>query len=234
MRREEEALGRRIVRVAGSALLLLFAAITAVGPTAPVVANPPGFATPAVGIELAATPREIFDVVGPPGDPARADAVRRVRAGLLLDVPFLLAYPAFHVGAALLLRARGRLGPRLVGLVAALAATMAVGDALENRELWLLTGLEEAPAMRPALARLRAFTLVKWHALFLAAAVLAVGTARERSWWRWSAPFFAAGAFLGFASVVHLPAIEWSMGPIAVAWAMTWAHALGRGGRRAG
>ena len=33
---------------------------------------------------------------------------------------------------------------------------------------------------------------------------------------------------LGFGSILHLPAIEWSMGLIVVAWTMTYVRAFGR------
>jgi hypothetical protein len=215
-----------VLRVAGSAVLLLSVVMTAVGPSRPVVANPPGFATPVAGIELASTPEHVLGIVGPPGAPGRPDAVRRMRLGLLLDMAFLLAYPAFHVGMALLLRAHANLAARRASLVFALAATMSVTDALENRELWVLTGLTDPAAMGPPLARLRIFTLTKWWSIFIASAVLAVGVWREQGWGRWSAPFLGLGALLGFLSFVHLPAIEWSMGPTAVAWTMLWVRAL--------
>jgi hypothetical protein len=226
VRAEDERRAHRLVRVAGSAAVALFAVMTVAGPSAPVVANPPGFATPVAGIELAATPEEVFAILGAPDAAARADAVRRHRLVLLLDLGFLVAYPTLLAGVARLLRARGRLGNGVTTLVTALAVVMAIGDALENRELWVLTGLGDPAAMAAPLARLRAFTLLKWYAIFLASAILAVGVARERAWWRWSAPFFAAGALVGFATVLHRAAVEWSMAPTALAWTIAWVYSL--------
>jgi len=40
---------------------------------------------------------------------------------------------------------------------------------------------------------------------------------RQRGWWRWRL-FFGVGALLGLASLVHLPAIEWGIAPLGVAW----------------
>jgi hypothetical protein len=216
----------RLVRVAGSVVLALFVLGMAIGPSAPVTANPPGFATPVVGIELAASPAEVWGVIGAPGAPARPAAVRRMRAALALDMLFLLAYPTLSVGIARLLGARGRLGRGAVLAVTALAVVMAFGDALENREILALTGLTDGDAMGPALARLRAFTLLKWDALFAAAAILAWGAWRERDWWRWSGAFFATTAALGAIGQAHPPAIEWSMAPLGVAWTMSWIRAL--------
>ena len=112
------------------------------------------------------------------------------------------------------------------GMNFVLAAVMSIGDLLENREIWLLTWLGDPAEMAPVLARLRVFTLVKWYAIFLSCAILAVGVARERGWWRWSAALFALAAVLGFTTVVHPAAVEWSMAPTGLAWAMTWVRAL--------
>ena len=113
-------------------------------------------------------------------------------------------------------------------LLMALSAVMALADALENREMLALMRAVDPAAMGPGLARLRLFTLAKWHALFAASALVAATAWRERGWWRWSAVPFALTALVGFASILHLPAIEWSMAPVAVAWTMTYVRAFGR------
>jgi hypothetical protein len=216
----------RVVRVAGAAVLLLFVVFQFVNPRAVVVANTPGFHDPVAGFELASTPEHVFGILGPPGAPARAETVRRMKLGTGLDYLFLLAYPAFYVGIALALLARGALPRAAAVALVALAVAMSVGDALENRELLRLADTVDATAMGPALARLRVFTLVKWYALFTASIVIAVFVARLPGGWRWSAPFFALGGLLGFASIVHLPTIEWSLLPIGVAWTVAWVAAL--------
>src|SRR5262245_4691186 len=101
----------RIIRLAGSVVLLLFVLGSVVGLTHPVTANPPGFATPVVGIELATTPAEIFGVLGAPGAAGRPEAVVGMRRALSIDMGFLMAYAALYAGIAFLLRARGHLGP---------------------------------------------------------------------------------------------------------------------------
>jgi hypothetical protein len=217
-----------VIRIAGTAVLVLFGVFQVVNPKAPVHANPPGFRDPVAGFELAGTPDDVFGILGRPGEAARAEAVRRMEAGTRLDFLFLLAYPAFHVGIALLLGARGTAPRPAVAALVALSVVMALGDALENRQLLRLAGTVEPAAMAGDLLRLRAFTLAKWYALFAASAIVAVLVRREAGWWRWSAPFFGLGALLGFASAVHLPAIEWSIAPTAVAWGMTYVRAFAR------
>jgi hypothetical protein len=212
--------------VAGGVVFALFVVLMAIGPSAPVHRNPPGFASPVAGIELAGTPEEVSDILGRPGDAGRADAVHRMRLSLAVDMLFLLAYPTLVVGIVRLLAARGRLAWGAVGVVTSLAVLMAVGDAVENAQIWLLTGLTDAAAMAAPLARLRAFTLLKWNAIFAAAAILAWGVRRERNWWRWSAPLFAGAAAVGLLGNVHRPAIEWGMALVGVAWAMSWLRTM--------
>jgi hypothetical protein len=216
----------RLIRVAGGIVLVLFLVFQVVNPRAPVVANTPGFHDPVAGFELASTPEHVLGILGPPGAPARADTVRRMKLGLYLDYAFLLAYPAFYAGIAWLLLARGSMPPAVATIVVVLAIAMAIGDALEDRELLRLADTIDAAAMGPALARLRMFTLLKWHAIFGASVVVGVTVGRLAGWWRWSAPFFVLAGLVGFFSLVRLPAIEWSLAPLGLAWTIAWLAAF--------
>jgi len=97
------------------------------------------------------------------------------------------------VGIALLLAAHGTASRGVTLAVLVLAGAMALGDALENRELLRLAGITDPAAMWPALSRLRVFTSIKWAAIYAASALVAACIWRERGWWRWSAPFFCGG-----------------------------------------
>jgi hypothetical protein len=188
--------------------------------------NTPGFHDPVIGLELASRPEHVFGIVGRPGSAERGMVAVRMRLVTWIDFLFLLAYPCIYVGIALLLAAHGRASRRMVSVLMALAAAMAVGDALENRELLRLMREVDPNEMLPALARLRIFTLLKWYALYAASGLVAVRVWREIRWWRWSGIFFALAALLGLAATVHLPAIEWSVGPLGIAWLITYVHAL--------
>jgi hypothetical protein len=218
--------GVRLIRIAGSAVLVLFVAFQFVNPRHPVRANTPGFGDPVAGFELSSRPEHVLGILGRPGDPERPAAVRGMRHGLYLDYGFLVAYPTFYVGIALVLAARGGLARGLAAAVVGLAVVMAAGDALENWQLLRLTETVDPGAMAAPLARLRVFTLAKWYALFAASAVLVPALWRLAGGWRWSAPLFALAAALGFASVVHLPAIEWAVAPLGVGWTIVWVTAL--------
>ncbi len=218
----------RRVRAAGTAVLVLAVVLLAIAPRTAVRANLPGFRDPVLGLELVTAPAEVLDILGHPGDAARAETVRRMRLVTRLDFLFLLAYPAFHAAIAALLAARGRLANATARTVGVLALAMAVGDAIENLQILALLDTTDAAAMAAPLGRLRPATALKWAALFTAAAVLAAGVRREQGWWRWTAPLFALGAACGFAAVVHPPALEWGVTPSALAWSATYVRSWGR------
>lgn len=225
---EPGRVARHVIRVTGSAILLLFLAGQVVNPKTPAVANTPGFRDPVIGFELVSRPDDVLGILGPAADPRRAAIVHGMETGLRLDFVFLIAYPTFYVGIALLLRARQALSPGLARAVVGLAFAMAVGDALENRELLHLCRTVEPAAMMPMLARLAVFTRIKWYALFVASAIVAPGLWRAGGAWRWSAPFFALAAAIGLVSVVHPPAIEWAIAPTGIAWTIVYVRAFRR------
>jgi hypothetical protein len=215
-----------ILRAAGTAVILLSAILLAVLPAAPVSENVPGFSMPVVGFELAGRPEHVFGILGDPSDPARRAAVRRMDLGNRIDFFYLLAYPAFYVGLGLFLRARQRVPRGVATLLLVLPLAMAAGDALENRELLLLSQLTDTGSMGVPLERLRTFTLIKWYAIYGASGIAALYIWREAGWWRWSAVLFAAAALLGFSSVVYLPGIEHGSLLLVPAWIMTYVRSL--------
>jgi hypothetical protein len=214
-----------IIRIAGAVVLALMIVFLAILPSRPVHENLPGVQNPLLGFELASRPEHVFGILGRPGEAARADAVRRTDLGNRIDFLFMIAYPLLFVGIGLLLRAHGSLSRGAQQALVALAVLMWLGDLLENRELLFLSGTGDPAAMAPSLARLQVFTRVKWYAIFVAAALLAVGAWRERGWWRWSAPFYALAALCGAVSLAYLPAIESGMLALSVGWIIAYVRA---------
>jgi hypothetical protein len=214
-----------IIRVAGTAALVLTVVFLVVLPSTPVHENIAGFQNPLLSFELASKPEHVFGVLGRPGEPGRADAVRRTDLGNRIDFLFMIAYPALFAGIALLLESHGSLSRTARQIAVALAVVMALSDALENRELLFLSGASDGAAMLPSLGRLEVFTRIKWYAIFVACALLAAGIWQEREWWRWSAPFFAVAALCGALSLVYLRAIEIGMYVLTVGWIMAYVRA---------
>jgi hypothetical protein len=210
-----------VLRVAATAAMVLSVILLAVMPSHPVTANVPGFTSPVIGFELASEPAHVLGILGTPGMPARAETVRRMDLGNRIDFLFMVAYPALYVGIALLLAARGRVRGATARVLLFLPVLMALGDALENRQLLVLSATVDPAAMTAPLAALGLFTRLKWYAIYLESALVAPFIWREAGWWRWSAPVFGTAALLGLASVVHLPALEYGANVVGVAWVMT-------------
>jgi hypothetical protein len=229
--RVDESMARRatsILRLAGGAMVVLSVALLIVLPAAPARRNLPGLQSPIIGFELARTPDDVAGLLGEPGTPERAEYAARMDRGNRLDFAFMIAYAAFHAAIALRLAARGRLPRPVLVVLLVLAADMLLFDALENRELLLLSTAAPSPDMDAALARLHVFTLLKWYAIFGSAGLLAPFLWREPDWWRFAAPLFALAALLGVVGLGHPPSIEWGAYAIALAWLLTWIHALRR------
>jgi hypothetical protein len=223
-----EAPALRALRIAGVAVLVLFVALALANPGRPVTANTPGFVDPVLGLELASRPEHVVGILGAATAPERPETVRRMVLVTRIDFVFLLAYPALHLGIAWLLIAAGGVARPVATALVVLPLVMAAGDALENREILVLTGVLDPAAMPPVLTRLRLFTALKWSALYLDSALVAALVWRRLEWWRWSALFFGLGALLGLCALVHPPAIEWSTVPLGIAWTMTLVRAFGR------
>ena len=197
-------------------------------PATPARRNLPGFGSPIIGFELARTPEQVADLLGDPGTPERSEYAARMDRGNRLDFVFMLAYAMFHAGIALRLAALGRMRRSVLIVLLALALDMALFDGLENRELLFLSNAAPSPEMAASLARLHIFTILKWYMIFGSATLLVPFLWREPDWLRWSAVLFGLAALFGFLGLVHPPGIEWGAYVIALAWLVTWIHAIRR------
>jgi len=215
-----------MLRVSGLVMTVLSVVLLVVLPATPARRNLPGIQSPIIGFELARTQEDVAGLLGDPGTPERADYAARMDRGNWIDFAFMVAYATFHAAIALRLAAYGRLPRSLLVVLLVLAADMLVFDALENRELLLLSQAGPSPLMDASLARLRVFTLLKWYAIFGSAALLAPILWREPDWWRFASPLFALAALCGVVGLVHPPGIEWGAYAVALAWLVTWIHAL--------
>lgn len=203
-------------------MLALTVVMLSVFPQVPARPDRRGFSSPVIAFELAGTPGDVANILGDPGTDARAEAVRKMDRGNRIDFAFMVSYATFHVGIALLLASHGLVRGAVLATLLVLAALMAPFDALENRELLLLSHAAPSPEMTAALARLRFFTLVKWYAIFGFAGLVTPYVWRERDWWRWTAPIFGLAAALGFAWIVFPPALEYAAYLVAIAWLLTY------------
>lgn len=210
-----------VLRGSATAVFVLSMVLLALMPSKPVTANVPGLGSAVIGFELASEPAHVFGILGAADAPERPEAVRRMDLGNRIDYLFMAAYATLYAGIALLLAAHGRIGGGVQALLFALAVAMFVGDALENRQLLVLSQLTDPAAMTAPLAALGCWTRLKWYSIYAASALVAPFIWREAGWWRWSAVPFALAALLGFTGPVYLPGIESGSYVVGSAWLMT-------------
>ncbi len=217
-----------VLRVSATAVFVLSAVLLTVMPSRPVTTNVPGLTSPVIGFELASEPAHVLGILGTADAPERPEAVRRMDLGNRIDFLFMAAYATLYAGIALLLAAHARIGGAVVTVLLVLSALMWAGDALENRQLLVLSQLTEPAAMAAPLAALGCWTRLKWYSIYAASALVAPFIWRERGWWRWSALTFAGAAVLGFTGPAYLPGIEYGSYVVGVAWLMTLIRAYQR------
>jgi len=217
-----------VLRVSATVVFVLSIVLLTLMPSKPVTANVPGFGSAVIGFELATEPAHVFGILGVAGAPERPEQVRRMDLGNRIDYLFMLAYATLYAGIALLLAAHGRIGRGITALLLALAVLMFLGDAMENRQLLLLSQLTDPAVMAPPLAALGCWTHLKWYAIYAASLLVAPFIWREQGWWRWSAVPFALAALLGFTGPVYPPGIESGSYVVGVAWLMTLVRAYQR------
>jgi hypothetical protein len=219
------------VLLAALATLILAAVMTVEGSGMPPADERSGYASALVAIELARSPAEVFRALGPDSEEARRALARVVR----IDFAFAAAYPLLTLAiASFLTRARA-----WRALAALLAAVMAGSDVLENLGLLEVLALAEpgAGGAGALVDEVRAWSIVKWTALFASALLTAVLVLARGGGARWLLallPFAAAvvGA-VGLASPGRGPLVELAgiYGMMAT-WTVFTVMALARAGLR--
>jgi hypothetical protein len=204
---------RKITLAAGVVTLVLSIAMALAGSASHPATSQgnPGFTSAVLWLELVRSPEEAFAALGSPvpgGDVLRAriDRVNRI------DLVFLVAYSLLNCGALWIFAAgaRRRPGPGrpLATLALSLALVMAVGDAVEDAQLFVLTRARgPGDVGAEVISLLRCFSDAKWTALFVA---LGVGGAlwalpRRSSRVAWIAAVPLASAAIGLVGIWSIP-----------------------------
>lgn len=184
------------------------------------------FLPPALALQFALTPEHVIDIFGSPGTPARAQVVRDMQNGNLLDFVFMAVYGLF---LCLFFHAqRLKTGLRSWWSVVPMVVIAIVFDVQENSVLSRIASAPDDPQMAAMLNALHLFSWGKWSTLAVVSGVAAMS-------------FFARGAIvLGLFCLppllVILPAYQ-HPGQLAVylvvgvglSWIVMLAHALKRG-----
>jgi hypothetical protein len=147
------------------ALLILSVVLAIVHPPKPVRAMQPGLNMPVVGLELAWTTQEIWDILGDP----QSDAGQKSRAafflGTWLDFGYITVYSLAYLFLNLLLIHRHGAAKGWIYLSIILVAVTAVGDVIENMAIFNIIEAGTESLAEQHLPQLIVFTRVKW--LFL-------------------------------------------------------------------
>ena len=200
--------------------------------------NTEGFGSAMVWLELTRSPVEAFAVLGPQGT-EQGQAIRRyIDRANRVDFVFLFAYPglmgALFIFTYLLHRYRGAspYGSRqFVHLGLILVPIMALADALENMQLFAITGAA-LPEAIPAgtIAALMVWTNIKWIAIFVGSALLGLSTAAYFGF----RPGLLGGVLHASAGTLGLlgllipgarPLVEKAVGLLAGGWLFSIVHA---------
>ncbi|MBM3288728.1 MAG: hypothetical protein FJY92_01115 [Candidatus Hydrogenedentes bacterium] len=181
-RRAQWALAGGIATIVSVVVMAVMA-----GPEVPphTKANPQGFHSTMLWLELALTPQEIFDNLGPFHTPE--GTARRLHLDIAdtFDFGFMVCYSLYNACLIYLVthlnvyRLKSLLKLRVfLALGLLLSGTMLVGDAIENVQLLALTKVQSVHDIQPStMSNLIYWTRVKWGAIFVVCLMLSAGYA---------------------------------------------------------
>lgn len=162
---EKNATLRNLLFGSVIAMLLASLVLTLIHPAKPVQALQLGVRMPIVGLEMAWTPAEVWDVLGDPQTDAGQEARRAFALGTWLDFGYIVFYSAAYLFLSLLLISRHSAGRMWVILSAAVIAVTAFGDIMENRAIFAILDSGTQSLAAEHVDALVVFTRLKW--LFL-------------------------------------------------------------------
>lgn len=202
------------------ALLILSVVLAIVHPPKPVRAMQPGLNMPVVGLELAWTTQEIWDILGDP----QSDAGQKSRAafflGTWLDFGYITVYSLAYLFLNLLLIHRHGAAKGWIYLSIILVAVTAVGDVIENMAIFNIIEAGTESLAEQHLPQLIVFTRIKWLFLGLAGLPASVLLRREG---RRGLSFVLTAAF-AFAALGVLK--QYSIEIMTLFTAFFWAYIL--------
>lgn len=202
--------------------------------------NPEGFHSTMLWFELALTPKEIFDNLGPFDSPEGQARRLQLDTADRYDYGFMVCYSLYNACLIWLVthlniyRLKSLLKLKVffvLGLL--LSVTMLIGDAVENAQLLELTKVRTMQDVDAStMKNLIYWTRVKWGAIFVVCLMLSAGYA---SYFRRIPTLLipAAYAIAGFSGLIAIsiadarPVMEYlSTRAIAFAWTASLLHAM--------
>ncbi len=161
------------------ALMVLSVVLAIVHPAKAVRAMQPGLNMPVVGLELAWSTRELWDILGDPTQEAGQKSREAFFLGTWMDFGYITVYSLAYLFLNLLLIHRHGVGRLWTVATIVFVATTAVGDVMENQAIFGILAAGSESLAEQYLPQLIVFTRIKWLALGLCGLPAAVLLRRE-------------------------------------------------------
>jgi len=199
------------------ALLLSSIVLAIVHPAKPVKAMQQGVNMPVVGLEMAWTTAEVWDILGDPQSDAGQEARRAFALGTWLDFGYIFCYSLAYLFLALLLVHRHSAGRIWIVLSALVICVTAFGDVMENRAIFSILDSGTQSLAAEHVDALVVFTRLKW--LFLGINGLPAAVLLRREGKRGLSFILTAAFAFGALGVLKQYAIELMTIFLAFFWA---------------
>jgi len=144
---------------------VLTIALVVVNPQKAVIALAPGIQSPIIGLEMAWSSYQAFNVIGDPQTISGQAARASFALGTWIDFGYILAYSASYFFLTMLLMVRHDVRRGFMFAVVALIGITALADALENMAIFKILDAGSESLAEPFVNELIVYTRVKW--LFL-------------------------------------------------------------------
>jgi hypothetical protein len=208
---------RNLLLASVIALLVLSIVLAVVNPAKPVKKLQPGIHLPIIGLEMAWTPAEVWDILGDPQSDSGQNARRAFALSTWLDFGYILFYSLSYLFLNLLLIHRQGVGRGWIILSVAFIAVTALGDILENRAIFRILDSGTQSLAAEDVDALVVFTRLKW--LFLGISGLPAAVLLRREGKRGLSFILTAAFAFGALGVLKQYAIELMTLFLAFFWA---------------
>lgn len=215
---------RNLLLASVVAMLVSSIVLTIVHPTKPVKALQPGINLPVIGLEMAWTSTEVWDILGEPQSDAGQESRRAFALGTVLDFGYILFYSLSYLFLNLLLVYRHNAGRAWIVVSVFFIAVTAFSDVMENLAIFGILDSGTQSLASDAVDRLVVFTRLKW--LFLGLSGLPASVLMRREGKRGLSFVLTAAFAFGALGVLKQYAIEMMTLFLAFFWAYLFVRLL--------
>ncbi|MDF3819233.1 hypothetical protein P3G55_04950 [Leptospira sp. 96542] len=213
--------------VLGLFLAIYAGFLNSVTPVEPVLDSHSGFDSPRLALEMAETPKQVWDLIGLPDSLEFFHTTGEFRTLHYFDFGFIFCYLAFltYTGHYAGRKVRPIFLKIFMGMVCLLGVA-GFADLIENVLILNILDAKTAEEMTPSLEYLKPTSQLKWFCLFGYVGIVAIYFwLYEKSWiLRSAAIVFFTGFFLELFSIFKSNLLEMSFPFFALGLTLTWFH----------